>query len=72
MRGPPPAALAIDPVRVVRLSGAEAGLARAQLYARPSTAQAVGAHQPVPHVVRPMPMAVPRYVAPAARAPRRR
>jgi hypothetical protein len=74
MHGPPADSLGIDPALVVRATGNERGLARAQQYARPSTAQALGAHQPVPHIVRPRPIVMRPYVArPAAvRSPRRR
>jgi hypothetical protein len=73
MHGPPAASLGIDASHVVRLTGAERGLVRAQQYARPSTAQALGARQPVPHFVRPRPiMVLPYTTRPATRAPRRR
>jgi hypothetical protein len=70
--GPPPALLGIEPSRV-RHIGADHGLAIAIAYARPTTAQALGAHAPVAHVVRPMPIVAPHYAAAAgARAPKRR
>jgi hypothetical protein len=73
MHGPPTDSLGIDPARVVHVTGTERGLAHAQQYARPSTAQTLGAHQPVPHVVRPRPMVVLQYTArPGPRAPRHR
>jgi hypothetical protein len=71
--GPPPALLGIDPSRVVHRSSTDRGLASALAYARPSTAQALGAHAPVTHLVRAMPAVVPHYAAaPAERAPKRR
>jgi hypothetical protein len=63
MHGPPTDWLGIDPARVVRLTGTDRGLARAQQFARPTTAQALGAHQPVPHFVRPKPIIVLQYTA---------
>ncbi len=71
--GPPPALLGIDASRVRHVGAADRGLASALAYARPSTAQALGAHAPVAHVVRPMPAApaAPRYLpTAAARAPK--
>jgi hypothetical protein len=56
MHGPPPASLGIDVSRIPRvtLGGNEV---RARQLARPSTAVALGAHPPVPYVVRTRPPA---------------
>ena len=66
MQGPPPAALGIDLSRIPRPAPNLREL-RARQYARPSTAQALGARAPVPHVFRvvthaPAPAAIPRSV----------
>jgi hypothetical protein len=69
--GPPPAALGIEPSRVVRRAVTDRGMASALAYARPSTAQVLGAQPPV--VRRPTPFVLPHYPPPGvARAPRRR
>jgi hypothetical protein len=58
--GPPPALLGLDVTRLPRPMP-NAHEARARLYARPSSAVALGAHPPAPHVVRvAAPLAVPR------------
>jgi hypothetical protein len=73
MHGPPIASLGLDASEVVHITGAERGLARAQQYARPSTAQALGARQPVPHVVSPRPTMLLQHIArPATRTATRR
>jgi hypothetical protein len=74
VHGPAPSLLGLDASLVTRLTGREQGLARAWQYARPSTAQAIGARAPVPRVVRSMPVPA-RYSLPprpVQRAPRRR
>ncbi len=72
LRGPPPASLHVDASRVVRPPAAQAGLLRAQQFARPSTARPLGARPAVPHVVRAKPIVMPS-VAPrrAVRVPGR-
>ncbi len=68
-RGPAPAVLGIDVSQIVRPTRNDAGLAQARLFARPSTAQALGGHPAVVHFVRATmaarPSAMPR---PAVRA----
>jgi hypothetical protein len=49
--GPPPALLGIDPARIAHLALSVREL-RARQFARPSTALPLGAHPPIPHVVR--------------------
>ena len=55
--GPPPASLGIEVARVPH--PADAMLTHARRFARPSTALALGARAPVPHVVRPRLVARP-------------
>ena len=50
--GPPPTSLGVPAAIVARLDPGNMGLARARLYARPSTAQSLGARLPVAHTVR--------------------
>jgi len=49
-RGPAPASLGIPPAKIAHPTGHEAGLARAQGFARPSTARPLGGHPPVRQV----------------------
>jgi hypothetical protein len=70
MHGPELGALGIAPSRVVRLTAAAPELGKAKLLARPSTAQALGARPPVPHIVRPRPIFVPQYQARPLAVPR--
>jgi hypothetical protein len=72
VRGPPPASLGIRDSAVVHVSPNERGFAQARGFARPSTAQAMGAHAPAARairVTRPRPASVsaPR-AAPASHA----
>jgi hypothetical protein len=67
MRGPPPASLGIRDSAVVHVSANERGLTQAKGFARPSTAQALGAHAPTSHVVR---VTRPRPVSAPVSAPR--
>jgi hypothetical protein len=70
--GPPPASLGIRADAVVRVSANDRGVAQARAFARPATAQAMGAHPPRAHVVRtarPRPTAAPAYAPRAAPAP---
>jgi hypothetical protein len=66
MHGPPPASLGIDVASIPRVALGPNEL-RARQMARPSTAVAMGAHAPTPHVVRARPP-VPRAI-PAGRGP---
>jgi hypothetical protein len=52
VRGPPPASLGIDRARVAHVTPGDAAVARARVFARPSTARAAGAHAPSAHVIR--------------------
>jgi hypothetical protein len=61
--GPPPSTLGIDPSRIPRIVPGVAEL-RARQLARPSTAVALGARPPTPHVVRSRPPAQ-RYSPPS-------
>lgn len=71
--GPPPAALGIDASRIPRVARTDAMILRARQFARPSTAQPLGARPPVPHVVRPRLVVARPYAAPrAASRPARR
>lgn len=59
MHGPTPASLGIESERVARVTGGERDLAQARRFARPSSAEKLGAHPPVPHAVRlPAPMVI--------------
>ncbi len=51
-RGPAPLLLGIDAAQIVRPTRNDSGLARARLFARPSTALALGGHPAVAHFVR--------------------
>jgi hypothetical protein len=53
--GPPPSRLGIEASKVPHPSPQDHGVAHAQAFAHPSTAQAVGGHPPVAHVVRSAP-----------------
>jgi hypothetical protein len=57
--GPPPALLGLDVTRLPRPAPSVREV-RARLYARPSSAMPLGAHAPAPHVVRVLPVALPR------------
>ncbi len=72
LHGPPPARLGIEPSRVVHRTGNERGLANALAYARPSTAQALGAQPPAANVARSPPFVTPHYPTIGTRAPKRR
>jgi hypothetical protein len=63
MHGPTPSTLGIDDAHIVRPAATEHGLSQARGYARPSTAVPLGAHPPVPHVVRSPPIVMPRQMA---------
>ena len=52
MHGPTPASLGIPSSSVVRRNASDRGARQALAYARPSTAQPLGAHPPATHVVR--------------------
>ena len=52
MHGPTPSALGIPAAAIVHVAPGDRGVLRASAYARPSTAQALGARAPSPHVVR--------------------
>jgi hypothetical protein len=69
MHGPSPALLGIDLSRVPRPTQSERGLWRAQQFARPSTAQNLGAHAAVPHVVRTVPRLIVQGGPQAPHAP---
>jgi hypothetical protein len=71
--GPAPVSLGIRADAVVRVGASDRGVAQARAFARPASAQAMGAHPPRAHVVRtarPRPVAAPAYAPRAAPAPR--
>ncbi len=59
MHGPPPESLGVDGAHVVRPGPSDRGIAHALQFARPSTAQPLGARPPVAHVVRSRPIVMP-------------
>ncbi len=59
MLGPPPAALGVAPAAVPHVSPMDRSTVRAQQFARPSTAQPLGARPAAPHVVQSAPMVMP-------------
>ena len=71
-QGPPPTALGIEASGVVHLARTDRGQMRARQFARPSTALALGGRAPVPHLVRPRPVAPPNAIPRAMSRPARR